>query len=89
VVAGLRVVAALKRATLGHYAAPKTLMDLLLDALQHDPLVAAQEVHPRRVSVGINGEICPLSIRKEWFNWRGGDTLNCDFEGLAGVFFGR
>jgi hypothetical protein len=47
---------------LGHYAAPKTLMELLLDALQHDPLVAAQEVHPRRVSVGVKDQWGNLSF---------------------------
>jgi hypothetical protein len=51
----VRILVALKRATLGHYTSPKTLMELLLEALEYDPMESGREerVQPRRESVGI------------------------------------
>ena len=57
----VRILVALKRATLGHYTSPKTLMELLLEALEYDPMESEsgsgsdEQVQTRRPSVGIVG----------------------------------
>jgi len=53
VIVVLRILVAFKRATIGHYTSPKTLMELLLEALEYDPMEPDSQLQPRRASVGI------------------------------------